>query len=87
MNRGGVEATDVGDEVGFGVVGEVVSLDDGEFGIDGDVCLRAQGVPDPPEAKVPNGMDAVNGPDGGGRLVDDLGVDGIHETCADLTDG
>lgn len=59
------------------MVGEVVSLDDAEGGVDGDVGFGAQAVPDPADAQFADVVDTLEGGDGCGGLVDEFGVDSV----------
>jgi len=75
------------EQVCFGVVGQVMSLGQGEVGGDGGVDLGAQGVPDPADAELTHFVDAAHAGHGGGGLVDQYRVDGVHQAGGDLTDG
>ncbi len=85
MHGGGGEAGDAGERVGFGVVGEVVGLGDGQVVGHGDVDFGAQGVSDPADAEFLDVVDASGAGDGRGCLIDAVGVDGVHEAGADLS--
>ena len=87
VNGGCGESSDVVQQVVFGVMRKIVGGQDVEVGIDGDVCFGAQSVSDPADAQVEDTADTVDGSDGVVGLVDQLGVDGVHEACADLRDG
>jgi hypothetical protein len=68
----------------LGVVGDFVGLADREPGIGGEVGFSAQGVPDPADPQFADLVDALDADEGAGGLVDEVRVDSVHQTGADL---
>src|ERR1700761_1449762 len=91
---GGVGVDDRGGEAGDGVDETVLSLDsDGVggdscgAGVDEDVALGPELVADPAHADLAGAQYAGDGGQGRFGLVDEGGVDGIHEPAVDLAGG
>jgi hypothetical protein len=61
------------EEVGLGVVGDIMGLSNGESWVDGGVDLGAQCVADPPDPQLTNILYAGHTHDCGGGLVDQGG--------------
>jgi hypothetical protein len=84
------------DEVGFGVVGELVGLSEAETRVDVEIGLGVQDVTDPADLDGADGAHPgcvgqhVFGPVDEGRVdegrVDEGRVDGVHEAAQDLAD-
>jgi hypothetical protein len=74
------------DEVGFGVVGDLVGLSEAETRVDVEIGLGVQDVTDPADLDGADGAHPgcvgqhVFGP------VDEGRVDGVHEAAQDLAD-
>lgn len=84
VDAGRGEPGDRADQMGFGLVGDVVRLGDGESVLDGGVDVGSQPVADPTHAQL---SDAHHARDAGGRdldLVDQGRVDGVEEAGPDL---
>ena len=84
VDGGDGEPAYLGEEVPFGVVGEVVGGGEAEVGVDDDVGFGAQGVTDPADAQFPDVPDAGGGAQGAFGLVDQGRVDGVHQPGEDL---
>lgn len=69
------------------MVRDLMRIDEAEVGVDGDRGFGAQGVPDPADAQFFDAADALDVGEGLACSADQVGVDGVHETGADLADG
>ena len=78
------EAGDVVEELVAGFFEEVVGLDQVEVGVEGDVGVDVELVADPSDSGAFDSADAGSGAELGVNLVDQVGIDGVHESPVDV---
>ena len=61
-------------------------LGDGEAGVSRDVDFGPKPVPNPADAQLPDLLDAFHGDEGFGGLIDERGINGIHQPSTHLRD-
>lgn len=86
MDIGGIETSDPGQQSVLGKVGQFVRLGDGEAGVSRDVGFGSKPVPNPADAQLPDLLDAFHGDEGIGGLIDERGINGIHQPSTHLRD-
>ncbi len=61
-------------------------LGNGEAGVSRDVGFSPKPVPNPADAQLPNLLHTVHGDEGFGGLIDERGINGIHQSSTHLRD-
>jgi hypothetical protein len=61
-------------------------LGDGEAGVSRDVDFGPKPVPNPADAQLPDLLDAFHGDEGFDGLIDERGINGIHQPSTHLYD-
>lgn len=74
-------------ELVFGIGGDLVCGDEREVGVHNEFGFGVQPVTDPAESHPGHVLDAVDASQRGFGLVDDGGVDSVHEASVDLAGG
>ena len=86
MDIGSIETSDPGQKPILRKVGQFMRLSDGEAGVSRDVGFGPKPVPNPADAQLPDPLDAFPGGEGFGGLIDERGINGIHQSSTHLRD-
>jgi hypothetical protein len=86
MDIGSIETSDPGQKPVLRTLGQFVRLGDGEARVSRDVGFGPKLVPNPADAQLPDLLDAFHGDKGLGGLIDERGINGIHQPRTYLRD-
>jgi hypothetical protein len=86
MDIGSIETSDPGQKPVLRTLGQFVRLGDGEARVSRDVGFGPKPVPNPADAQLPDLLDAFYGDKGLGGLIDERGINGIHQRRTYLRD-